>query len=684
VSPKILTGADLMLQGLHPEVPPGEWEEGDARCVVAKGNPFPFGVGSMLVSSSAAQAGGLKGRGLKLLHHFPDSLWAMGDKSLPDVTFTPERVYQLGQAPEAAVAAAAEAAAAAAAAAAKLSAMQLEAAAAAAAAAAPPPPAAAEAGAPTAESAATPEGMDAMLDWCLLRGLADKVGDGELPVKCEELYSKVLLPSRPPGTTADIKKSGYKKLTKLFSVWEKKGLLTVKAVHKIDNVVAVNRAHPALLASAAALAAASAAAAPAAEAAGGGGAAAASASDAAISVEAVYRSPSSLRPVFGDLLKDAKERLLTEAECGSALRAYAQQAGLLEGESCKLDELLAGHLYGKKEVETVGSVVELPRLLPRLTAKLNAFTRLRITRAGGATEEVVQKGGVKNIRVTAEDRHAGRKHVTRVTGLEYFAIEPDELGGRVQKLYNTSCSVAPLPGKNETQQEVAAQGKLLAEVAELLRRHYGAPPRPAVRRAQTHPSQASRRSTWRWWISASRVPAMRTLLTPAAPPGWGALAAPSPPPAAPGAPSRRAPRPSCTRRRGAGSPAGARAATPPRARTPARRRRAAWRPAVAAERLGAARRRQRRTGRGAPRAAPQAGRLLRLRQAAQAGGPVAGGGGAPRGGWRRARAGDARRCAAGPTHPFGRLRTAPRRGAQSQAAAHPARARRGARRRGGA
>ena len=74
VSPKLLGGADLMLQGLiTPEAGLGEWEEGDARCVTLPDNHFPFAVGSMAVSSASLAKTGLKGRGLKLLHHFPDT-----------------------------------------------------------------------------------------------------------------------------------------------------------------------------------------------------------------------------------------------------------------------------------------------------------------------------------------------------------------------------------------------------------------------------------------------------------------------------------------------------------------------------------------------------------------------------------------------------------------------------------
>ena len=518
VSPRILGGADLMLQGVIP--PPaglGDFDEGDKRSVALPNNHLPFGVGSLVVSSAAVATTGLKGRGLKLLHHYPDAcvprvcmlchsrrhvapdtnalptcsprLWAMGDKTTPDASFSPERVYPLGAAPPAPTAAPSVPPPATAVAN-GVQALTLDDADHDAPPPPPPPPAAStvvEAGAPTPESTATPEGMDTCLDWCLLRALVTAVPDGALPIRCEELYSKVMLPVRPAGTTVDIKKSGYKKLAKLFSVWEKKGLLTVKPVHKIDSVTAVNRTHASYLAASqtataaessatAAAAVGGAAAGPAAP----GAAAAASSQHAHIGVDVLYRVPSSLRPVFGDMLSLNKERLFSETEVSAALCAYAKAAPAPSAAGVArlvLDELLAGSLYGKKEPECSGSEVEVPVLLSRLLGKLNQFTRLRITRAGGgAPEEVLQKGAVKNIHVQAEDRHAGRKHVTRVSGMEQFAIDPDELATRVQKTHNTSCSVQPLPGKNETGKEVAAQGMLLVEVCALLREAYGIPP----------------------------------------------------------------------------------------------------------------------------------------------------------------------------------------------------------------
>lgn len=72
-----------------------------------------------------------------------------------------------------------------------------------------------------------------------------QVPDGDIPCQFEKFYSGHILPNRHPATQVDVKKSGYKKLAKLFSTWEKKGVLTTKVVHKQDTIVAVNKGHKA-------------------------------------------------------------------------------------------------------------------------------------------------------------------------------------------------------------------------------------------------------------------------------------------------------------------------------------------------------------------------------------------------------------------------------------------------------
>jgi translation initiation factor 2D len=90
---QVLGGADLFLAGLIvPAAGLEPWAAGDAMCVRIPQHAFPFAVGVMECSSAAAVQGGMKGRGLKLLHTYPDLLWALGDKSAPD-GFTPSRIF---------------------------------------------------------------------------------------------------------------------------------------------------------------------------------------------------------------------------------------------------------------------------------------------------------------------------------------------------------------------------------------------------------------------------------------------------------------------------------------------------------------------------------------------------------------------------------------------------------------
>lgn len=70
-----------------------DWEQGQKMVCSVKEHPFPFAVGFMEQSSKASRDSGMKGRGLKVLHHYPDMLWAMGDKSTPDPSFAPTRIF---------------------------------------------------------------------------------------------------------------------------------------------------------------------------------------------------------------------------------------------------------------------------------------------------------------------------------------------------------------------------------------------------------------------------------------------------------------------------------------------------------------------------------------------------------------------------------------------------------------
>lgn len=96
-----------------------------------------------------------------------------------------------------------------------------------------------------------------------------------------------------------------------------------------------------------------------------------------------------------------------------------------------------------------------------------------LTHQQGAMVEVTKAGDIKPIKINTEDRQGGRKHITKVVGVESFAIEPEELAGLLQKKFAVACSTTTLPGKNNPGKEVMAQGALALKIAAFLTDEFG-------------------------------------------------------------------------------------------------------------------------------------------------------------------------------------------------------------------
>ena len=562
VSPKVLGGADLMLPGFitsdegFEDGETSQWAEtsfaaGDVLALRARGNPHAFAIGEMAVSKAEAEACGMKGRGLKVMHHYPDALWAMGNKSAPGDSFRPERVFRVArhsspvpdEAPREAHEGTARDAPTT-----RMETLRLsddddrgvEAA-----------PRSAEddekevrsqtnaplsAGLPPLDVSA-PGGMDAMFERCFMSALTRGLKDVDLPMRCELFYANLLLPSRPPDVTLDLKKSAFKKQQKLFAAFEKRKLIAVKRVHGQDNIVRVDRDHPAYLEFVRASGDAGAGAGTSASAepgvAGATDAAAASGlrdeesgpraalakkpaaggASAVVVVTHKYRASTSYRPIFGARAVGNKDRLYDERECAEALGEYcrvndlfvdatdAEESGprtanesnhprvgneddaidksstaestALSSRVVRLDSLLGKELFGKKEAEGPGSLLAARLVLPRLLKKLQKHVAVSVTR-GAETSTVVLKRALRPIKVRV-DRRGGRKHVTSVSGLEDFAVDPDAFASAAQKSFSAATSSARLPGNAETGVEISIQGNVLRELVHALRVEWGIP-----------------------------------------------------------------------------------------------------------------------------------------------------------------------------------------------------------------
>lgn len=94
------------------------------------------------------------------------------------------------------------------------------------------------------------EEVDAHLRQALLHALAIKIGAQgaleTLPISASLLYESYILPSRPVGSSADIKQSSWKKISKFLKTLDKEKLLRVKEVRGDLQVLSVDWKHKSL------------------------------------------------------------------------------------------------------------------------------------------------------------------------------------------------------------------------------------------------------------------------------------------------------------------------------------------------------------------------------------------------------------------------------------------------------
>lgn len=331
-------------------------------------------------------------------------------------------------------------------------------------------------------------------------------------------FQKEMAKQRPPGLgpaapALDLKRSSFKQLSKLLKKYEKLGVLTTKAVRKQDHVASVDAGHALVVeflekggggrgggggggggesnglttaASASALTAAfpsSSAASP-----DGNGPSSSSSSKKALSapaitIEPAFRVSPSLRPVFSapGAPPAPADDLYSEAAVRAALRSYCAAERLSSptsyAESSVVDKLLLSALFnkGERELAEGGKLLPLAELESRLLARLTRHSRVRRYVSGPSPpgpdyEEKVFRGPPKKISISCEDRQGGRKHVTRVAGVERFALVPAALASTLQREFKTSASVGRASAEEE---EVSLQGDVVRELVLFLKREYG-------------------------------------------------------------------------------------------------------------------------------------------------------------------------------------------------------------------
>lgn len=312
------------------------------------------------------------------------------------------------------------------------------------------------------------EEIDTLLDKCLLQALYTTVKDKDLPMPGSTLWSNHILACRPPGVTLDIKKSSHKKLSKWLLAKSSAGLISAKEDKHRKEVMflGVNRGHPDYQAfkpeKRKANVAEATAPVP----------SESSKSQTQLEVIELWKSTIHINPIL-EAVGANPSQLYTASEAVDIIFSYVEKENLVKPHdkaTVVLNAILCDALY--KGTVKKGSTY--PTEIHKKDLGSTFLSRMQSNhRVIRGNESVVRKGALKTVQIMTE-RRQGNKKVTRVSGLESFLVDADALASELQKKFACSTSVAELAGK-KGQNEVLVQGGVLEDLARHLVQQYGIP-----------------------------------------------------------------------------------------------------------------------------------------------------------------------------------------------------------------
>ncbi|KAI4331912.1 hypothetical protein L6164_016860 [Bauhinia variegata] len=283
-------------------------------------------------------------------------------------------------------------------------------------------------------------GIDSLLDKCLLQALHTTVKDKDLPLPGSTLWSNHVLPCRPLGTTLDIKKSSYKKLSMWLQAKSSANLISVKEdKYKMETVLfSVNRNHADYLSFKPNKRPVEKTDQPSTHTANE------SHSSKTLGVTEIYKLSIHVSPISSSLGADAA-KLFTASEAADVASRYIEKENLVKPTDKSivvLDATLCDALFkgAIKKGTTYPTEIHKKDLGPTFISRMQAHHL--VTRG---SDSVVRKGAIKNIQLVTE-RRQGNKKVTKLSGMETFLIDADVLASELQKKFACSTSVAELPG----------------------------------------------------------------------------------------------------------------------------------------------------------------------------------------------------------------------------------------------
>ncbi|XP_064097631.1 eukaryotic translation initiation factor 2D-like [Macrobrachium nipponense] len=463
----LLGGADLMLPGIitRGEMSPrsyGKFEKGFPVAVNTVDNKAPCAVGATAHSSMDMFMAARQGKGVNILHVFKDNLWAMGSKSLPPSLGIPDIMVEhkvikeerldddkklssesknsevAGEPVEKIVD--------------EVKDLNIDEVAGDKSEMAPDDDTAQE----EIPQASGPEAMDKLLLHCFLKAWKTSAKKVEIPILTSNFYRLHMVPGCPDGSSLDIKKSSYKKLSKFLNAMAKNNLISVKEFPKgIENITFVNWEHEDIKSFVV--------------------------DKEETTVKPATKTENAFSPpvmeevhqVSGETVSFyrangySKGDVLSTADVRRVVTDYIRKNNLQkEGDkNVTLNPLLHEAVVNKKE--GYKETLRWDEVFSRMLGKMSPA--VRITREGAVP--IVRKGKLDPIEIVVAKR-TGNKKVTLVYNANMFGIDENEFAHQIQVGVAASTSVGPAENKPQGMTQVLIQGNQVAFIAKLLLETY--------------------------------------------------------------------------------------------------------------------------------------------------------------------------------------------------------------------
>ncbi|KAJ3055278.1 hypothetical protein HK097_011009 [Rhizophlyctis rosea] len=324
------------------------------------------------------------------------------------------------------------------------------------------------------DAAISPAAMDDVLQDSFLTALKGNAFQDPkaLPMPSTVLYSSHIL---AVDNSVDVKKSTYKKITKFLKAMEKKGVIKLKERGGDVLLMSISAQHPMVQNHQVSRKSAGPKkpTEPAKDPTSGGLTGSAPKGTEKLTMTELYKGTSSINRVFNEIGL-SEESLFTHVELRNAVNEYAKVKDLTDKANprmVKIDALLCDAVLDKAEYNAIDF---LPRdqIVQRLLKKMQEYHEIKMP----GNDPVVRKGRMKPIQILIEQRQ-GRKTVTKMTNMEQFGVDVEELSSQLKVRCASSTTVTPLPTKANTPtlHEILVQGSKVKEVFELLAGSYGIP-----------------------------------------------------------------------------------------------------------------------------------------------------------------------------------------------------------------